>query len=159
MSGRFRTPSPRPDEANDDVKKHVVLLDHVALLLVYKSEGDIVATGLLRSQYGFTIVRAKNQTYLVTSQETNYLFSLKNAFKRLDEPMMILKLAAEACKRRMLARIKKLLEVTAIAIKNTSVSFSDPLAAATKMNLGYVARNAHIGAANVGCVCLAVYHH
>ena len=94
--------------AHPNVQKHVSLLDHIALLLVFKAKGDVVATGLLRERASFTLVWAKNSSYLITSPEGNYLASLLGAFVELQNPIPILKLVVGMCKIKILTRVKKL---------------------------------------------------
>lgn len=94
--------------ASTSVQKHVSLLDHIALLLVYKAKGDVVATGLLRERTSFTLVWAKNNNYLMSSLEYNYLSSLLRAFVELQHPVQILKLVIGMCKSKILTRVKKL---------------------------------------------------
>ncbi|KAL8912227.1 MAG: hypothetical protein Q9171_002741 [Xanthocarpia ochracea] len=94
--------------ADTSVQKHVSLLDHIALLLVYKAKGDVVATRLLRERASFTVVWAKNSTYLITNPEENYLGSLLGAFVDLQQPIQILNLVAGMCKIKILTRVKKL---------------------------------------------------
>lgn len=93
--------------APDNVRKHVALMDHLALLLVFEGSTDVVATGLLREAGSFKIFWAKNQTYLVESQEANYLANLCRAFKELQSPLEVLELVAKQCKGKILARVKK----------------------------------------------------
>ncbi|KAL8845823.1 MAG: hypothetical protein Q9221_009043 [Calogaya cf. arnoldii] len=94
--------------ASGEVQKHVTLLDHITLLLVYKAKGDVVATGLLREGKSFTVVWAKNSNYTPSDPEQNYLSSLLKAFIRLDHPAKILKKVAGMCKPKILARVRKL---------------------------------------------------
>ncbi|KAL9035852.1 MAG: hypothetical protein Q9180_004628 [Flavoplaca navasiana] len=96
------------DIAHPSVQKHVSLLDHIALLLVFKAKGDVVATGLLRERASFTLVWAKNSSYLTSSPEQNYLASLLRAFVELQQPAQILKVVVGMCKVKILTRVKKL---------------------------------------------------
>ena len=77
--------------AHPSVQKHVSLLYHIILLLVFKAKGDVVATELLRERANFTPVWAKNSSYFITSPEENYLASLLGAFVELRNPIPILK--------------------------------------------------------------------
>ncbi|KAL8657833.1 MAG: hypothetical protein Q9226_001518 [Calogaya cf. arnoldii] len=110
-------------QANEEIQKHVSLLDHVVLLLVFKPKGDVVATGLLREQNGFTIVWSKNQNYLMPSTETNYVHSLTNAFKNLQPPLEILKIVVGNCAAKILARVKKLVAAVAATAPDQSKNF------------------------------------
>ncbi|KAL8877248.1 MAG: hypothetical protein Q9198_004699 [Flavoplaca austrocitrina] len=94
--------------ADRRVQKNVNLLDHIALLLVFKAKGDVVATGLLRERASFTLVWAKNSGYLISSPEQNYLASLLGAFVELQQPVQILKLVVGMCKVKILSRVTKL---------------------------------------------------
>ncbi|KAL8901205.1 MAG: hypothetical protein Q9192_000682 [Flavoplaca navasiana] len=100
--------------ASDSVRKHVALMDHFALLLVYEGSTDVVATGFVKEQNSFKIFWAKNQTYHVGNQEANYLVNLQDAFKRLDPPRQVLKLVAAQCKGKILARAKKLVRAATL---------------------------------------------
>ncbi|KAL8888436.1 MAG: hypothetical protein Q9192_006173 [Flavoplaca navasiana] len=94
--------------ADRSVQKNVNLLDHIALLLVFKAKGDVVATGLLHGRASFTLVWAKNSGYLISSPEQNYLASLLGAFVELQQPIQILKLVVGMCKIKILTWVKKL---------------------------------------------------
>ncbi|KAL9024165.1 MAG: hypothetical protein Q9180_007975 [Flavoplaca navasiana] len=110
-------------EASEETQKHVSLMDHVALLLVYKPTADVVATGLVREQNGFTIAYSKNQGYTPSTQETNYIVTLRNAFKELEQPIKILRIVAGMCRLKILARAKKLVAATAATAAVQSNNF------------------------------------
>ncbi len=110
-------------EASEENQKHVSLMDHVALLLVYKPNADVVATGLIREQNGFIIAYSKNQPYAPSTQETNYIVTLRNAFKELEQPIKILRIVAGMCRHKILSRVKKLLAATAATAAERSNNF------------------------------------
>ncbi|KAL8977961.1 MAG: hypothetical protein Q9205_006346 [Flavoplaca limonia] len=110
-------------EASEEHQKHVSLMDHVALLLVYKPNADVVATGLVREQHGFTIAYSKNQSYTASTQEKDYIITLRNAFKELEQPIKILRIVLGMCRPKILARVKKLVAATAAIAAAQSNNF------------------------------------
>ncbi|CAL8577432.1 hypothetical protein XPA_003261 [Xanthoria parietina] len=96
--------------ASNRVQKNVGLLDHIALLLVYKAKDDVVATAILPERASFTLLWAKNSDYVVSSLEHNYLTSLLRAFAELQPPLRILEIVAGMCKMKILSRVKKLVD-------------------------------------------------
>ncbi|KAL8998596.1 MAG: hypothetical protein Q9169_002347 [Polycauliona sp. 2 TL-2023] len=90
-----------------DVKKHVALLDLVALLLGY-AEGDVVATGLDPQQDGtIVVVWAKNKPDALTNEEDDYLRKLQKSFRDLDHPTATLGVVVRQCRRKVTSRVKK----------------------------------------------------
>ncbi|KAI4092469.1 MAG: hypothetical protein LQ339_007908 [Xanthoria mediterranea] len=110
--------------AAKSVQKNVSLLDHIALLLVYKAKGDVVATGILPERASFTLVWAKNSDYVGSSLEHDYLTSLLRAFAELQPPLRILEIVAGMCKMKILSRVKKLVDA-APRVDDQSRNFFD----------------------------------
>ncbi|KAL8876993.1 MAG: hypothetical protein Q9198_004907, partial [Flavoplaca austrocitrina] len=104
-------------------QEKVNLMDHVALLLVYKPTTDVVATGIIRQQNGITIVYSKNQNYTPSNQEAEYIGMLRNAFKELEQPIKILRIVVGMCRLKILARAKKLVAATAATAVEQSNNF------------------------------------
>lgn len=90
-----------------DVRKHVAMLDCVALLLGYK-EGDVVATGLRFESNKYTIVWSKNRFYNPNDRETTYLKDLAASFRGLSHPEQTLQIVVNMCKSKVVSRMKKL---------------------------------------------------
>ncbi|KAL9026279.1 MAG: hypothetical protein Q9180_007509, partial [Flavoplaca navasiana] len=105
-------------EASKQNQKSVNLMDHIALLLVYKPTADVVATGLIREQHGSTIVYSKNQNYTPSKQEADYIVTLRNAFKELEQPIKILRIVVGMCRLKIVARAEKLVAATAAEQSN-----------------------------------------
>ena len=51
-------------ETCDEIREHVSLMDHVALLLVYKPTDDVIAIGLVRVQKSISIMRISRSKVL-----------------------------------------------------------------------------------------------
>ncbi|KAL9617110.1 MAG: hypothetical protein Q9204_008506, partial [Flavoplaca sp. TL-2023a] len=109
--------------ASNKNQKQVNLMDYIALLLVYKPTTDVVATGIIRQQHGITIFYSKNQNYTPSTQEADYIVTLRNAFKELEQPIKILRIVAGMCRLKIIARAQKLVAATAAAAVEQSNNF------------------------------------
>ncbi|KAL8904987.1 MAG: hypothetical protein Q9207_002910 [Kuettlingeria erythrocarpa] len=90
-----------------DVKKHVAILDCIALLLGYK-DGDVAATGFRCESEKYTIIWTKNRSYEPDAREKTYLEDLAASFRNLDRSAVTLRIVITMCKSKVLSRIKKL---------------------------------------------------
>ena len=109
--------------ASEGKQNNVNLMDHIALLLVYMPTTDVVGTGIIRQQNGITIVYSKNQNYTPSNQEADYIVTLRNAFKELEQPIKILRIVVGMCRPKILARVKKLVAATAAIAAAQSNNF------------------------------------
>ncbi|KAL8898920.1 MAG: hypothetical protein Q9207_006461 [Kuettlingeria erythrocarpa] len=91
----------------DEEKKHVAMLDAIALLLGYR-QGDVAATGIQHEPNQLTLVWAKNTSDLPNNQDRAYLQNLATSFRELKHPEATLELVVDQCRRKILSRVKKL---------------------------------------------------
>ncbi|KAL8669966.1 MAG: hypothetical protein Q9168_005469 [Polycauliona sp. 1 TL-2023] len=97
------------------IRRRVKVMDHLARLLVY-DKGDVVATALLWEPNGLTVLWAKNQKYIPSDQETEYLSGLETGYRELQRQRRIFELVIGMCKKKILARIQKLVKASALAM-------------------------------------------
>ena len=110
------------------VRKHVTLLDGIALLLVFKASGDVAATGMLQEGNQVTICWAKNDRTQLTNEERQYVQELERSFRTSQSATNPFELVIQMCRKKILSRIKKL--VKTLDVKSANVfdlsSSSDP---------------------------------
>lgn len=93
----------------EQVRKHVDLLDGLALFLTFRrSGGEVTATGLTQRPGKTTIFWAKNTATEATEQQTKYIKELIRKFQEQEEVPIILEYIISACKDKISGRIKKL---------------------------------------------------
>ncbi|KAL8731539.1 MAG: hypothetical protein Q9166_003385 [cf. Caloplaca sp. 2 TL-2023] len=103
-------------------QKHVNLLECIALILVYDSQGDVVATALGRENDSYTIYWAKNQTITLNNREAEYLTKLQQSFQQASAPSQTLDIVIPMCRKKIHNRVKKL----AIELSREGVDPSNP---------------------------------
>ncbi len=103
-------------QATSNVKKHVAMLDGLALLLIFKEKSECAATALVQKSGPkpedsfIKILWAKNDSAPVTVTQQNYLNNLIASFKRLDTPDQTLRLVIDACRPKIAQRCKKIVK-------------------------------------------------
>ncbi|KAL8834745.1 MAG: hypothetical protein Q9170_003622 [Blastenia crenularia] len=93
--------------APTDQRKHVSMLNWIALMLIYKDKGGAVATGFMQQGLSYRVFWSKNDNIAPTKDESDYMENLQAAFRNSDvngafEKIMVM------CRRKVLSRIKKL---------------------------------------------------
>ncbi|KAL8725642.1 MAG: hypothetical protein Q9166_007219 [cf. Caloplaca sp. 2 TL-2023] len=125
------------DADPDTVKKHIDLLDSLALILVYEAGSDVVATGLKIEDGNYTVCWAKNSQGNPSFREISYLSNLEKAFKRMALPTETLNIIIPMCKKKIISRMKKLTKALENpATPRTAFAFSttNPFKITTHMN-------------------------
>lgn len=103
-------------QATSNVKKHVAMLDGLALLLIFKEKSECAATALVQKSGPkpedsfIKILWAKNDSAPVTVTQQNYLNNLIASFKRLDTPDQTLRLVIDACRPKIAQPCKKIVK-------------------------------------------------
>ena len=95
---------------SDDVRKHVGMLDGIALLITTGTE-KVVATGLLHNAGITQIVWATNSSSPATLDATVYIHQLIEKMKDQEEIDDILSYVVTWCRPKILARAKKLAKI------------------------------------------------
>ncbi|KAL8642386.1 MAG: hypothetical protein Q9226_008520, partial [Calogaya cf. arnoldii] len=88
-------------------RKHVDLLDAIALLFVYKSNGEVVATGLAHEPDTHVIYWARNQPGSANKRESDYLANIQRSFEGLEDTETTLAIVVPMCASKIRSRIKK----------------------------------------------------
>ncbi|KAL8845996.1 MAG: hypothetical protein Q9221_008877 [Calogaya cf. arnoldii] len=89
-------------------RKYVDLLDAIALLLVYKSNGEVVATGLTHEPATHVIHWARNQPGPASKRENDYLGKMQRSFEGLEDTETTLAIVVPMCASKIRNQIKKL---------------------------------------------------
>lgn len=93
--------------ADPDTKKHVRLLDGLALLFVWARAGDVCATTFVRDNDSATIYWAKNNPSPPTLAQQTYLTELLNHFPAQKSQSEILQACMRVCRTKMITRCQK----------------------------------------------------
>lgn len=104
-------------------RKHVDMLDALALILISTEQHEVAATGLIRHPDGITIVWAKNNNTPASPQKIEYFNKLKMYFES-GNPDQTLGHVVQNCKRKVVSRIKKAAASFGLANVN-NINFSN----------------------------------
>lgn len=107
--------------ANPTTRKHVNLLEGLALLLVSKEKTDVAATGLLMQPEGIKVFWAKNSNTVATPAEQEYLTGLIARFKQGKKTEDILDHIIPFCHRKIVGRCRKLASLFKISPSDSNV--------------------------------------
>lgn len=104
-------------QATSSVKKHVKMLDGLALLLIIQQKSECAATALVEETGPkpedkiIKILWAKNDPKALTAKQQKYLDKLIESFKRLDAPDQTLLLVVDACRAKIIQRCQKVFKL------------------------------------------------
>ncbi|KAL9095772.1 MAG: hypothetical protein Q9163_006497, partial [Psora crenata] len=90
-----------------DIKKHVRMLDGLALLLISQPMGEVCATALVQEAGSATVYWAKNNPVKADNATQEYLDNLVSAFQEQKSRRHILQLCVVHCRSKILARCQK----------------------------------------------------
>jgi hypothetical protein len=93
--------------ANKNDREHVAILDGLALLLVFASQGDITAVTYWHLADEFNLLWAKNQP-VDNSSQLQYIEELLQKARDGAMPAQMLEMVIPMCKEKIFRRIKKL---------------------------------------------------
>ena len=105
-----RAPTILYRSVSDDVRKHIDMLDGIALLITIGTE-KMVATGLIRNAGVTQIVWATNSSRPATLDAAVYIHQLIEKMKDQEEIRNILSYVIPWCKLKIVARAKKLAKI------------------------------------------------
>ncbi|KAL6714702.1 hypothetical protein ACLMJK_008127 [Lecanora helva] len=94
----------RSEEAQ---KKHLTLLDVLAILLIFEDRSELAATAMIRETDKIRIMWAKNDPQQPSLGHRQYITGFAESYGRLDRADDILSKVFEACKRKILNRCTK----------------------------------------------------
>ena len=106
--------------ANSTTRKHVNLLEGLALLLVSKEKTDVAATGLLMQPGGIKVFWAKNSNTVATAAEERYITGLIARLKQ-EKTEDTLDYIIPFCHRKIVGRCRKLASLFKISPSDSNI--------------------------------------
>lgn len=109
--------------ATSGTRKHVSLLEGLALLLVAREKGDVAATGLKLESNGVRLYWAKNSNSVPTKEEQKYIERLQELFVGGANVYDILSEVSSFCRRKIISRCKKVVAVFSTSFETDIASY------------------------------------